>query len=338
MKKKRKFLLFSFYTIFIFFFKIKVFNNLFANFNKRNQTGVLTHDIVLNHLISIDHPEKSERIIELIKLLEKKKLGTLIREINLETKEKDWVKTIHSNYHIKSLKSKYPIGEKSSLTAVKGCLQGIDEIMKNRHKNIFCAVRPPGHHALNTGKHEGFCFYNHVAISAKYIQNKYKLKKVLIIDWDYHHGNSTELFFYKDPSVLFFSTHDANAYPRTGSPERTGSGKGKGYNVNIHLPCGTTDKKIISTYENILVKKANIFKPDFILISAGFDSRKDDPLGCFDISDKGFKTLTTIALQIAEDHCNGRILSILEGGYNVVGNAKAAVTHIETLNKFYKNI
>ena len=101
----------------------------------------------------------------------------MIREINLETKEKNWVKTIHSNYHIKSLKSKYPIGEKSSLTAVKGCLQGIDEIMKNKYKNIFCAVRPPGHHALNTGKHEGFCFYNHIAISAKYIQNKYKLKK-----------------------------------------------------------------------------------------------------------------------------------------------------------------
>ena len=337
MKKKRKFLLFSFFTIFFFFFKIKFFNSLFANSNKRNHTGVLTHDIVLNHLISIDHPEKSERIIELIKLLKKNKLGNLIREINLKTNE-NWVNTIHSNFHIKSLKSKYPIGEKSSLTAVKGCLQGIDEIMKNEYKNIFCAVRPPGHHALNTGKHEGFCFYNHIAISAKYIQDKYKLRKILIIDWDYHHGNSTELFFYNDPSVLFFSTHDANAYPKTGLPERTGSGKGKGYNVNIHLPCGTTDKKIIRIYKNILVKKANIFKPDFILISAGFDSRKGDPLGCFDISDNGFKTLTTIALQIAENHCNGRLLSILEGGYNVLGNAKAAVTHIDTLNNFYKNI
>ena len=338
MNKKRKFLLFSFFTIFFFFFKIKFFNSLFANFSKRNQTGVLTHGIVLNHLISIDHPEKSERIIELLKLLKEHKLGNLIREINLKIKEKNWVKTIHSNFHIKSLKNKYPIGEKSSLTAVKGCLQGIDEIMKNEYKNIFCAVRPPGHHALNTGKHEGFCFYNHIAISAKYIQDKYKLRKILIIDWDYHHGNSTELFFYNDPSVLFFSTHDANAYPRTGSPDRTGSGKGKGYNVNIHLPCGTTDKKIINTYENILLKKANIFKPDFILISAGFDSRKGDPLGCFDISDKAFKTLTTIALQIAENHCNGRLLSILEGGYNVEGSAKAAVTHIKTLNNFYKNI
>ena len=338
MKKKREFLLFSFLTIFFFFFKIKFFNSLFANFKRQNQTGVLTHEIVLNHLISIDHPEKSERIIELIKLLKKKKLGILIREINLKTNEKNWVKTIHSNYHINSLNRKYPTGEESSITAVKGCLQGIDEIMQNRHKNIFCAVRPPGHHALNTGKHEGFCYYNHVAISAKYIQNKYKLKKILIIDWDYHHGNSTELFFYNDPSVLFFSTHDANAYPRTGSPDRTGSGKGKGFNINIHLPCGTTDKKIISIYENILIKKANIFKPDFILISAGFDSRKNDPLGCFDISDKGFKKLTTLALQIADNHCDGRLLSILEGGYNVVGTAKAAVTHIDTLNNFYKNI
>ena len=338
MKKKRKFLLFSFYTIFIFFFKIKFSNNLFANFNKKNQTVVLTHKIVLRHLISKNHPEKSERILKLIKLLKEKRLGILIREINLKTKGKDWVNSVHSNFHINSLKVKYPAGEESSLTAVKGCIQGIDEIMKNKNKNAFCAVRPPGHHALNTGKHEGFCYYNHIAISAKYIQKKYKLKKILIIDWDYHHGNSTELFFYDDPSVLFFSTHDENAYPRTGSPERIGSGKGKGYNVNIHLPCGTNDNEIVDIYKKILVKKANFFEPEFILISAGFDSRKDDPLGCFKISDKGFKKLTTIALEIAEKHCSGRLLSILEGGYNIEGNAKGAVKHIETLNNFNKII
>ena len=338
MMKKRKFLLFSLYSVLIFFFKIKFFNNLFANYNKLNQTGVLTHKILLKHLISPNHPEKSERILELIKLLNKRKLSFLIREINLNIEEKKWIKTLHSNFHINSLKNKYPIGEKSSLYAVKSCIQGIDAIMKNEYKNIFCAVRPPGHHALNTGKHEGFCFYNHIAITAKYIQKKYKLRKILIIDWDYHHGNSTELFFYDDPSVLFFSTHDANAYPLTGSPDRKGEGKGRGYNINIHLPCGTTDNKIISVYKNILVKKANIFKPEFILISAGFDSRKDDPLGCFNISDKGFKKLTTIVLNLAEKHCDGRLLSVLEGGYNIKGNAKASVTHIETLNNFNKII
>ena len=338
MKEKRKFLIFSFYTILTFFFKIKFSNRLFAKFNKKNQTVVLTHKIVLKHLISKNHPEKSERILELIKLLKKKKLGILIHEINLKKKEKNWIKTIHSNFHINSLRNKYPIGEESSLVAVKGCLQGIDTIMKNEHRNVFCAVRPPGHHALNTGKHEGFCYYNHIAISAKYIQKKYKLRKILIIDWDYHHGNSTELFFYDDPSVLFFSTHDANAYPRTGSPDRMGTGEGKGFNINIHLPCGTNDNKIIDIYKNILVKNANLFKPEFILISAGFDSRRDDPLGCFEVSDKGFKELTTIAMEIAEKHCNGRLLSILEGGYNIEGNAKAAVTHIETLNNFNKII
>ena len=338
MKKKRKFLLFSFYTIFIVFLKIRFSNNLFANFNKKNQTAVLTHKIVLRHLISENHPEKSERIIELIRLLNERKLGSLIHEINLATKAKNWIKTIHSTFHINSLNIKYPVGEESSITAVKGCIHGIDKIMNNECKNVFCAVRPPGHHALNTGKHEGFCYYNHIAVSAKYIQKQYKLKKILIIDWDYHHGNSTELFFYDDPSVLFFSTHDENAYPRTGSPERIGSGKGKGYNVNIHLPCGTNDNEIVDIYKKILVKKANLFEPEFILISAGFDSRKDDPLGCFKISDKGFKKLTTIALEIAEKHCSGRLLSILEGGYNIEGNAKGAVKHIETLNNFNKII
>ena len=338
MKKKREFLLFSFLTIFFFFFKIKFFNSLFANFKRQNQTGVLTHEIVLNHLISIDHPEKSERIIELIKLLKKKKLGILIREINLKTKEKIWVKTIHSNYHIKSLKSKYPIGEKSSITAVKGCLQGIDDIMKNRYKNIFCAVRPPGHHALNTGKHEGFCYYNHVAISAKYIQNKYKLKKILIIDWDYHHGNSTELFFYNDPSVLFFSTHDVNAYPRTGLINRIGTGKGEGFNVNIHLPCGTNDKNIIKIYKEKLTQKASSFKPEFVIISAGFDSRINDPLGCFNITDKGFMEITKIVMNISEEHCEGKLLSVLEGGYNLSGNANAVSAHIQILNNFNKKV
>lgn len=336
MKKKRKFLLLFFYTLIFFLIKIKFVGRLFAYSNKQNQTYVLTHNIVLKHLISQNHPEKPERVFNLIKLLKNKNLGVLIREINLEIKEAKWIKTIHSDFHINSLKNKFPIGERSSLVAVKGCIQGIDLIMRNECKNIFCAVRPPGHHALNTGKPEGFCFYNHIAISAKYVQKNYKLRKVLIIDWDYHHGNSTELFFYDDPSVLFFSTHDANAYPRTGSPDRKGYGEGKGYNVNIHLPCGTKDNEIMNTYLNILEKIANKFQPEFVLISAGFDGKKDDPLGCFNITDKGFKKLTTIALKIAEKHCNGRLLSILEGGYNIDGTSKAAVTHIETLNNFNK--
>ena len=330
--KKRKFLLFSFISLLILFLKVKWFNQLFANIIDSNQTKVLTHKILFKHLIAENHPEKPERIINIIHLLRKNKLDSIINEINLNILEDKWIKTIHSDEHIRSLRKKFPTGEKSSLIATKGCLQGVDIIMSGAKKNIFCAVRPPGHHALNTGKHEGFCFYNHIAITAKYIQKKYNLKRILIVDWDYHHGNSTELFFYDDPSILFFSTHDVNAYPRTGFPSRNGIGKGKGFNINVHLPCGTENKDIIKVFRNLLVDKTNKFEPEFVLISAGFDGRKDDPLGCFNVSDQGFKELTSIVMKIAEKHCNGRVLSILEGGYNIVGNAKAAVAHVQMLN------
>ena len=335
----RRIFLFTGFIIFITsIIKIKWFNKLFANIIRKNQTQILTHKIFYNYLFNKDHPETPERLIYILNILRKKKLDGLIREIDLKINERKWIETIHSKEHMNALKRKYPNGEESSAFAVKGCLQGIDEIMNQNAKNVFCAVRPPGHHALNTGQDEGFCFYNHIAIAAKYIQKKYFLKRILIVDWDYHHGNSTELFFYSDPSILFFSTHDVNAYPRTGFVNRKGKGKGKGFNINIHLPCGTQDKKILSVFRNILLKKANKFKPEFVLISAGFDSRKDDPLGCFNVSDQGFQKLTEIVMTIAHKFCDGRVLSILEGGYNIEGNALAVSAHIDVLNNFNKNI
>ena len=158
------------------------------------------------------------------------------------------------------------------------------------------------------------------------------IKKILIVDWDYHHGNATEHFFYNDPSVLFFSTHDQFAYPGTGSPKRKGNGKGLGFNINVHLPCKTKDEQIIKVFDQILVPKAHKFKPDFILISAGFDSRINDTLGCFDLSDDCFRKLTKILKNLSKLYCDNRILSILEGGYNLTGNAKATIAHINELN------
>jgi acetoin utilization deacetylase AcuC-like enzyme len=298
----------------------------------------LIHSDFIKHKLTENHPEKPERITHIVEYLKKKELFHLIEKLDFQGNVDLWIKKIHTKKHSKLLKKNFPLGEKSSKTAVKACIFGIDQIINEKVKNVFCASRPPGHHALNTGKDEGFCFYNHVAIATKYIQQKYKIRKVLIVDWDYHHGNSTEYFFYNDPSVLFFSTHDANAYPGTGSPERKGEGKGIGFNVNIHLPCGTTDRDIISIFKNNLVKRADLFKPDFILISAGFDSKKNDPLGCFNLTNNGFKSLTKIIMSIAEKHCQGRILSILEGGYNVKGNGSAVASHIEILNNFNKKV
>jgi acetoin utilization deacetylase AcuC-like enzyme len=184
---------------------------------------------------------------------------------------------------------------------------------------------------LNTGREEGFCYYNTIAIAARYAQKQYGFKKILIIDWDYHHGNATEAMFYDDPSVLYFSTHDQFAYPGTGDPAKKGIGKGLGFNINVHLPCGTDDKKIIDVYKSILLPAAEKFEPDMILISAGFDSREEDLLGCFDITDAAYVTMTKIVMKIAEKHCDGRVVSMLEGGYNLQGIAKAVTVHIKTL-------
>ncbi len=336
MKNRRSFLD-KLYKIFLYFFFILNFPKLLqSKTTERFSTKVLFHPITFNHHISIDHPESPKRLEFIIKYLKKSNLLNLLEEANIEEKKKidEWILKIHNKNHILNLKKIAPLAEKVSRTAIKTCMIGLDKIMNNQSKNIFCAVRPPGHHALNTGKEEGFCYYNHVAVLGRYAQIKYKLKKILIIDWDYHHGNSTEYFFYDDPSILFFSTHDASAYPRTGSPSRKGYGKGLGYNINVDLKCGTNDNQIIAAFKNILLPAAEKFKPDLVIISAGFDSRIDDPLGCFKLTDKGFETLTEISMSIAKKYCEGKLISVLEGGYNFDGNAKASISHIKTLNKF----
>jgi acetoin utilization deacetylase AcuC-like enzyme len=198
-------------------------------------------------------------------------------------------------------------------------------------KNAFCASRPPGHHARNTGQEEGFCYFNHIAIAARYLQQQ-GYQKILIVDWDYHHGDGTEWAFYDDPTVLCFSTHDMFSYPGTGSPSRTGTGAGEGFNINVHLPCESGDAEIKAAFEKLLIPAATAFEPDFILVSAGFDSRKDDLLGCFDITDAGFAELTQIVKNLALQHCQGRLVSVLEGGYNLEGNASAMLAHLTALS------
>jgi acetoin utilization deacetylase AcuC-like enzyme len=242
-----------------------------------------------------------------------------------------WIKTQHTDAHIASIKENLPEAHLVAEASVRGCLAAVDEVASGKLNNAFCLTRPPGHHALNTGREEGFCFYNSIAIAARYAQEQYGFKKILIVDWDYHHGNATEAMFYDDPSVLFFSTHDFYAYPGTGDPAKKGSGEGLGYNINIHLPCGTGDDTFINTYQNYLLPAVEKFEPDMILISAGFDSRVDDLLGCYDVTDAAYVVLTEMIMKLANQFCNGRVVSLLEGGYNLQGTAKATVSHVNTL-------
>ena len=159
-----------------------------------------------------------------------------------------------------------------------------------------------------------------------------KYKRILIVDWDYHHGDGTEFFFYDDPTVLFFSLHDWHSYPGTGDPARKGDGEGYGYNINVHLNCGATDSDLRQTLVDKLLPAAEKFQPDFVLISAGFDSRKDDLLGCFNFSDSGFYDATKIVLDIANKYANGKIVSLLEGGYYPEGVANGVQAHLTSLS------
>ncbi|MHC4434802.1 MAG: histone deacetylase family protein, partial [Planctomycetota bacterium] len=198
--------------------------------------------------------------------------------------------------------------------------------------NAFCAVRPPGHHALED-QAMGFCIFNNVAIGAKYIQKKYGLPKILIVDWDVHHGNGTQATFYDDPTVLYFSVHQYPFYPGTGSSAETGTGKGLNYAINVPLPAGTGDDVYVEAFEEILQPAALSFSPDFVLISAGFDAHENDLLGQMAVTAEGFARLTEIVKVIAQKCCQGRLVSTLEGGYHLGGLAASVESHIRVLMK-----
>ena len=194
----------------------------------------------------------------------------------------------------------------------------------------FAAVRPPGHHAL-PDRPMGFCIFNNVAIAARYLQKVHGIRRVLIVDFDYHHGNGTQDIFYDDDSVFYFSTHHYGAYPGTGSAAETGRGKGLGTTLNVPLPPGASDAQILAAFEQQLVPAARRFKPDFILVSAGFDGMRKDLLGQFDITPQGYAAITRVIVRLADELCQGRIVSVLEGGYRLDGLAESVAAHVKAL-------
>ncbi len=223
-----------------------------------------------------------------------------------------------------------PGSEPTARLAAGGLLAALDALMAGEIGNAFAVVRPPGHHA-GPGRGMGFCLYNNVAIAARYLQAVHGLERVLIVDWDVHHGNGTQEIFWSDPTVLLFSSHQSPLYPGSGASGECGEGAGAGFTINCPFPAGSGAEEILAAYHQVLVPAAEAFAPQAVLVSAGFDSRRGDPLGDFRLGDEDFATLTRLVAGIAERHAGGRLLSTLEGGYDLEGLACAAAAHVAAL-------
>lgn len=275
-------------------------------------------------------PEVRERLIRIMEVLGERGLLDEMRRLEAHEDPGPYIEAHHTPEHVAAIRQ-IPVTAPLAELAVAGALGAVDAVMAGDVRNAFVAIRPPGHHANNTGAEEGFCYYSNAAITARFAQAAHGLERVAIIDWDYHHGNATQNAFYDDPTVLFYSTHDWAAYPETGDPGLQGEGDGRGTNINVHLDCGSRDIDMLRVWDEKLEPAIAAFDPELIIVSAGFDSRQDDLLGCFDVTDDAFRRMTRKAMEFADSCCEGRLVSLLEGGYNIDGLAQATAAHVETL-------
>jgi acetoin utilization deacetylase AcuC-like enzyme len=312
-----------------------------------SKTGFLYDDIYLEHKTTEDHPERPDRLVAIVERLEASGLYSELFALSPKSAALEWISAVHTRDYIERVKKvcergiRYldsvdtPISPESyevALVAAGGVLGAVDAVMERRITNAFCAVRPPGHHAIEDTA-MGFCIFNNVAVATRYIQKQYNLSKILIVDWDVHHGNGTQAAFYDDPTVLYFSVHQYPFYPGTGSEAEKGSGKGLDYTINVPLPAGSGDGDYLRALGEKLKPAALAFSPDFVLISAGFDAHESDLLGSMKVTTQGFAELTKIVKEIAEKCCDGRLISVLEGGYHLEGLAASVEAHIRVLMK-----
>ena len=307
------------------------------------KTGLVTSDTYQNHNTGEGHPEKIDRVTAIIDNFKKINNQKLFWKKPVKFDQSFLINT-HSSEYIDLVSKSFPENglafldgdtvvspgsKEATKDAVGSIITAIDGVQQKEFKNAFCAVRPPGHHA-EKDKAMGFCIYNNVAVGANYLIKKYNYNKVAIIDFDVHHGNGTQDIFYNNEKVLYISTHQYPYYPGSGSEKE----KGKFNNVfNIPLEAGTTAEEYLNAYEHVL-KKLKEFKPEFLLFSAGFDAHIDDPLAQLRLNSEDFYQLTKRTLDVVKSFCNGNVVSILEGGYDLKALQDSTQRHVDALIEF----
>jgi acetoin utilization deacetylase AcuC-like enzyme len=309
------------------------------------KTAVVVDKEYLKHQPGESHPERPERIKVLLDLadeLDRAKFQLLAPKpasrADIEaTHGKDYIGLIestaaHAMYALDGDTLTCRDSFSVSLLAVGGFLNLIDAIAAGDVRNGFALVRPPGHHALRN-RAMGFCLFNTMAIAAEYVKRVHGAKRVLIMDWDVHHGNGTQDAFYDDPSVLFISTHQYPFYPGSGAVNEVGTGAGEGFTINIPLPAGCANPEYLSVFQQIVVPAAKRFNPDWILISAGFDPHRRDPLAGMGVSEEGFAAMARQLLALAENYAVARIAFLLEGGYDLAGLKKSVASVLDAMQQ-----
>jgi len=308
-------------------------------------TGIVLSPRYRDHLTRAGHPERPDRVTAIETRLAAD--GLLEHLVRIEPRPATQAEVLrcHEAAYLATARADVAAGAEHlstgdtavspasldvALLAAGGLLAAVDAVVAGRVQNAFAVVRPPGHHAT-PDRGMGFCLFNNVALAARHAQATHGLRRILIADWDVHHGNGTQDIFYADDTVSFFDTHQHPLYPGTGLATETGAGRGLGFTRNCPFPAGAGRREVVGAFADILVPAADAFRPDLVLVSAGFDSRVGDPLGGFKLTDEDFAELTGIVRGIAERHCGGRLVSTLEGGYSLAGLASAAASHVAAL-------
>lgn len=315
--------------------------------NTPRKTGVIYSQGYLNHRPRAGHPEGRRRLERLLKAIHRDDLHGSLVFLEPYMPNLRFVETVHSASYLESFRSVVRSGKKTfatvdcsiseasydvALLAAGGVMAGVDAVLNGRVQNVFCAVRPPGHHAGRESA-MGFCFLNNVAVGASYARSAYGVGRIFILDWDVHHGNGTQEIFEEDPGTYFCSIHEhpTFCFPGTGRRMEKGKGEGYGYTLNLPVKPHTTDHEFLDIFEREIIPEIEAFRPDLIMLSAGFDAHRDDPIADLELTERSYVHMTRRICEMADRHCQGRIVSVLEGGYNGSSLTSSAIAHLKTL-------